>query len=40
MQLVLIDEKSISTNLICLCEDNNNFQIEAKDICNQKSLDT
>ena len=39
MQIVLLDEKSISTNLICLCEDNDKFKIETKNITNPQSLD-
>ena len=39
MQIVLIDEKSISSNLICLCENNDKYKIQTKNITNLKDLD-
>jgi len=39
IQIVLIDEKSISSNLICLCENNDKYKIETRNITNPKALD-
>jgi len=39
MQIILIDEKSISSNLICLCENNDKYKIETRNITNPKALD-
>jgi len=40
MQIVLIDDKSISSNLTCLCENNDKYEVETKNIANHKALDT
>ena len=37
--IVLIDNKSISTNYHCLCEDNDKFEIEKRNISLEKALD-
>ena len=39
IQIVLIDEKSISSNLTCLCENNDKYKIETRNITNPKALD-
>ena len=39
MQIILLDKKSISSNFICLCQDNDKFEIEKRDISNEKALD-
>ena len=39
IQIVLIDNKTISSNFHCLCGDNNKFEIEKRDISNEKALD-
>lgn len=39
MQIVLVDEKSTSSYLICLCESKDKFDIETRDIRNPKALD-
>ena len=40
IQIILIDNKSINSNFICLCEDNDKFEIEKRDISNEKALDS
>ena len=39
IQIILLDNKSISSNFHCLCEDNDKFEIEKRDISNNKILD-
>ena len=39
IQIVLLDNKSISSDFLCLCEDNDKFEIEKRDISNSKVLD-
>ena len=39
INIVLIDSKSISTNYHCLCEDNDKFEIEKRNISIEKALD-
>ena len=40
IQIILIDNKSINSNLHCLCEDNDKYEIEKRDISNEKALDS
>ena len=40
MQIILIDGKTVSSNLLCLSENDDNYKIEKKDISNIKSLDS
>ena len=40
LQIVLLDEKSISSNIINLSEENDKYKIETKDITNIKALDS
>ena len=39
IQIILLDNKSISSDFHCLCEDNDKFEIEKRDITNEKVLD-
>ena len=39
IQIILLDNKSISSDFHCLCQDNDKFQIEKRDISNNKVLD-
>ena len=39
IQIILLDNKSISSDFHCLCEDNDKFEIEKRDITNEKALD-
>ena len=39
IQIILLDNKSISSDFHCLCEDNDKFEIEKRDISNNKVLD-
>ena len=39
IQIILIDNKTISSNFHCLCGDNNKIEIEKRDISNEKALD-
>ena len=40
IQIILIDSKSISSNYHCLCKDNDKFEIEKRNISNEKALDS
>ena len=39
MQIILMDDESVNSNLICLCENNDKYKIETRDITNPNSLD-
>ena len=39
IQIILLDNKSISSDFHCLCEDNDKYEIEKRDISNNKVLD-
>ena len=39
IQIILLDNKSISSDFHCLCQDNDKFEIEKRDISNNKVLD-
>ena len=39
IHIILIDNKSISSDLHCLCFDNEKFEIEKRNISNEKALD-
>ena len=39
IQIILLDNKSISSDFHCLCEDNDKFEIEKRDIRNNRILD-
>ena len=39
IQIILLDNKSISSDFHCLCDDNDKFEIEKRDITNNKVLD-
>ena len=39
IQIILLDNKSISSDFHCLCQDNDKFEIEKRDITNDKVLD-
>ena len=40
IQIILIDNKSISSDFHCLCEDNDKYEIEKRNISNEKALDS
>ena len=40
IHIILIDNKSISSNFHCLCENNDKFEIEKRNISNEKALDS
>ena len=40
IQIILIDNKSISSDYHCLCSDNDKFEIEKRNISNEKALDS
>ena len=40
IQIVLIDNKSISSDFHCLCSDNDKYKIEKRNISNEKALDS
>ena len=40
IQIILIDNKSISSDFHCLCKDNDKFEIEKRNISNDKALDS
>ena len=40
IQIILIDNKSISSDFHCLCSDNDKFIIEKRNISNEKALDS
>ena len=40
IHIILIDNKSISSDLHCLCSDNDKFKIEKRNISNEKALDS
>jgi len=39
IQIIILDNKSISSDFHCLCDDNDKFEIEKRDISNDKVLD-
>ena len=39
IQIILLDNKSISSDFHCLCKDNDKFEIEKRDISNDKVLE-
>ena len=40
IQIILIDNKSISSDFHCLCKDNDKYEIEKRNISNEKALDS
>ncbi len=40
IQIILMDNKSISSDFHCLCRNNDKFEIEKRDISNEKVLDS
>ena len=40
IQIILVDNKSISSDLHCLCKDNDKFEVEKRNISNEKALDS
>ena len=40
IQIILIDNKTISSDFHCLCKDNDKFEIEKRNISNEKALDS
>ena len=40
IQIILMDNKSISSDFHCLCKDNDKFEIEKRNISNEKALDS
>ena len=40
IQIILIDNKSISSDFHCLCNDNDKFEIEKRNISNEKAWDS
>ena len=40
IQIILIDNKSISSDFHCLCSDNDKYKIEKRNISNEKALDS
>ena len=40
IQIILMDNKSISSDFHCLCKNNDKFEIEKRDISNEKVLDS
>ena len=40
IQIILVDNKSISSDFHCLCKDNDKFEVEKRNISNEKALDS